>query len=358
MTATSSPVESNTESAVWKEVVAKCRESSPWRASWQLIDTLVPYAALWVLMSWSVGVSWWLTAALAVLAGMVLVRTFIIFHDCGHGSFFASSRANSFWGFFTGLLTFTPYHHWRGEHAIHHGSTGDLARRGVGDVWTMTVREYLDASRRTRLCYRVVRNPLVLLGIGPGVLFLWLHRFSRKGASARERRSVWITNLAVLAMAAGGAAIFGVVTYLILQVAVLAVAGAIGVWLFYLQHQFEDAYWESGADWDYTAAALKGSSFLRLPRVLQWFSGNIGYHHIHHLSPRIPNYNLERCHRSHPMFEAVPQMSLLAGIASLRLKLWDESSKKLVTFRHVKRQRCKLQQVRPRAKRNAKIAGN
>jgi len=178
---------------------------------------------------------------------------------------------------------------------------------------------------------------VVLFGIAPPVLFLFLQRFSRKGASHRERRSVWVMNAALLLMAAGMSAVFGILPYIEIQLIVLLVAGAVGVWLFYLQHQFEDAYWERGADWDYTAAALKGSSFLRLPKVLQWFSGNIGFHHIHHLSPRIPNYNLERCHRSDPLFQQVKPMTFFGGLRALGLKLWDESAKKLVSFRHLRK---------------------
>lgn len=327
------------EVADWKAIVTKCQQPSRWRASWQIVDTLGSYAVLWALMYWSLGVSWLLTAPLACLTGLLLVRIFIIFHDCGHGSFFASRRANAFWGFVTGLLTFTPYYHWRGEHAIHHGTTGDLGRRGVGDVWTMTVQEYLEASRWKRFSYRLARNPFVLLGIAPLVLFLGLQRVPRRGADRRERRSVWVMNAAILLMAAAMSAVFGIVAYLLLQLTVLAIAGAGGVWLFYLQHQFEDAYWERGPDWDYTAAALQGSSFLRLPRVLQWFSGNIGFHHIHHLSPRTPNYNLARCHRSHPVFAQVRPMTLLGGVKSLGLKLWDESAKKLVGFRSLRKER-------------------
>lgn len=325
--------------AGWKAIVAKHQEPSFWRASWQILNTLGAYVALWVLMYWSLGVSWLLTAPLILLAGMFLVRTFIIFHDCGHGSFFASRRANTFWGFVTGLLTFTPYYSWRGEHAIHHGTTGDLERRGIGDIWTLTVQEYLESSRWKRFSYRLARNPLVLFGVAPFVLFLGLQRWPRKGASRRERRSVWVMNAAVLVMAAAMSAVFGILPYLVIQLSVLAIAGACGVWLFYLQHQFEGAYWERGPDWDYAAAALQGSSFLRLPKVLQWFSGNIGFHHIHHLSPRIPNYNLARCHRSDPMFQVIRPMTLLGGLKALGLKLWDESSRKLVGFRHLRKNR-------------------
>ncbi|MCC6672677.1 MAG: fatty acid desaturase [Planctomycetes bacterium] len=323
--------------AAWKAVVARYQQPHAGRATWQILDTVGAYLAVWVLIYFSLGVSWWLTIPLAVLAGGLLVRVFIIFHDCGHGSFYASRIANDVWGFLTGLLTFTPYYHWRGEHAIHHGATGDLDRRGIGDIWTMTVEEYLQASRWKRFSYRLARNPVVLFVIAPLVLFLVLQRIPRKGAKEHERVSVWWMNLAVLLKVVGMATLFGVLPYLLIQLTILMVAGAAGVWLFYLQHQFEDAYWERGENWDYAAAALQGSSFYKLPRVLQWFSGNIGFHHIHHLSPRIPNYNLERCHKSDPMFQEVRPMTLLGSLRSLGLRLWDESSKKLVGYRHLRR---------------------
>ena len=323
--------------ANWKAIVAQYEKPHAGRASWQIVNTVGSYVAVWFLIYLSLGVSWWLVLPLAALAGGLSVRVFIIFHDCGHGSFYASRSANSFWGFVTGLLTFTPYYHWRGEHAVHHGATGDLDRRGVGDVWTMTVQEYLEASRWKRSAYRLARNPIVLFAIAPLVLFLFLQRFPRSGAKPHERRSVWWMNLALLVMVTGMSLVFGILPYLVIQLTVLTVAGAVGVWLFYLQHQFEDAYWERGEDWDYATAALQGSSFFRLPRVLQWFSGNIGFHHIHHLSPRIPNYNLQRCHESDPMFQEVCPMTLLGSLRSLGLRLWDESSKKLVGFRHLRK---------------------
>lgn len=335
--------------AEWRKVVEEFQKPHALRASWQLVNTVGAYVVLWILMYWSLTVSWWLTLPLALLAGAVLVRVFIIFHDCGHGSFFASRRANAFWGFVTGLLTFTPFYQWRGEHAAHHGSTGNLDRRGVGDVWTMTVQEYLEASRWKRFAYRLARNPIVMFGIAPLVLFLFLQRFPRVGATPRERRSVWLMNVCIAAMVVGLGFLFGWLPYLVIQLTTLLVASTVGVWLFYLQHQFEDAYWERGDDWDYAEAALLGSSFFKLPKVLQWFSGNIGFHHIHHLSSRIPNYNLERCHKSDPMFQEVQPMTLFGSIKALGLRLWDESSKTLVGFRHVRKVR--KQQHHPEAPR-------
>lgn len=344
--------------AKWKAVVEEYQKPNVWRASWQIINTIGGYAALWVLMYHSRSVSWWLTVPLAILAGGLLIRTFIIFHDCGHGSFFKSSLANDFWGFVTGVLNFTPYYHWRWEHSIHHATTGHLERRGVGDIWTLTVEEYLESSRWKKLLYRLVRNPFILFVIAPLVMLLILQRIPSSTAKPREKASVWIMNFAVVGYALGMIAIFGFLDWMIIQLISMGVAGSAGVWLFYVQHQFEDAYWERGEDWDYTAAALQGSSFYKLPRILQWFSGNIGFHHIHHLSSRIPNYNLERCHRSDPMFAAVEPMSLFGSLKSLTFRLWDEKARKLISFGQLRKQSKEERETRSNAEQesNAEVA--
>ncbi|HEY5234198.1 MAG TPA: fatty acid desaturase, partial [Verrucomicrobiae bacterium] len=248
--------------------MAEFERPSAGLAIWQIVNTVVPYAFLWYLMFISLKVSWWLTVPLAVLAGMFLVRVFIIFHDCGHGSFFKSRRANSAVGFIAGVLTFTPYYHWRWEHAIHHASAGDLDNRGTGDVWTMTVQEYLESSRWKRFAYRLARNPVVLFVIAPLFLFVIRQRFPSAKANPRERRSVYWMNLAIFGMAAALAWIYGFVPYLLIQIMIIAVAGGAGVWMFYVQHQFEDVYWERDEHWDFTAAALQGSSFYKLPKIL------------------------------------------------------------------------------------------
>lgn len=323
----------------WKGVVAKYEEPSTLRACWQMLNTFGTYILLWVAMYWSLKVSWWLTVPLAILAGGLLVRVFIIFHDCGHGSFFKSRLANDVVGFISGVLTFTPYYHWRWEHSLHHGASSNLDRRGTGDIWTMTVQEYLEASRWKRFAYRLARNPIILFAIAPLFLFAVRHRFPSPDASPRERHSVWWMNFAIAGLVFGLCWIFGWRAYLLIQLIVTMVAGAAGVWLFYVQHQFEDAYWERTEAWDYATAALHGSSFYKLPRILQWFSGNIGFHHIHHLSPRVPNYNLERCHNSHPQFRAVKPVRLLDSFKALAFRLWDEHGKKLVGFRHIRNMR-------------------
>ena len=325
-----------TDTRAWKEVVADYQKASTGRALWQIVNTLGPYALLWYLMYLSREVSWWLTVPLAMLAGAFLVRVFIIFHDCGHGSFFKSRKANDVVGFLAGVLTFTPYYHWRWEHSIHHASAGDLDKRGTGDVWTMTVQEYLESSRGKRFAYQLARNPVVLFGLAPLYLFVIRQRFASAEANPRERLSVHWMNLAIVGMAAVLSWIYGLGPYLLIQLTAMAVAGGAGVWMFYVQHQFEGVYWERGDDWDYTAAALEGSSFYKLPKIFQWFSGNIGFHHIHHLSSRIPNYNLERCHRSHPMFQEVKPITLFSSLKSFTLRLWDEKGKKLVGYRHMR----------------------
>ncbi|MDB6110058.1 MAG: hypothetical protein JWR69_1808 [Pedosphaera sp.] len=324
------------DTAAWKAIVAQYQEPSTGRAVWQMVNTLGPIALLWYLMYLSLSVSWFITLPLALLAGAFLVRVFIIFHDCGHGSFFASSRANDTVGFITGILTFTPYHHWRWEHSIHHASSGHLDKRGTGDVWTMTVQEYLESSRGKRFAYRLARNPIILFLIAPLYLFVVHQRIPSGKAKPRENRSVHAMNLAILAMAVGLSLIFGFKAYLLIQLTMIAVASSAGVWMFYVQHQFEGVYWERGSEWDYTAAALEGSSFYKLPKILQWFSGNIGFHHVHHLSSRIPNYNLERCHNANPIFRNVKPITLFASTKSFSLRLWDEDLKQLVGYSHLR----------------------
>ena len=302
-----------------------------------MINTFGSYAALWWLIYLSLPISWWLVVPLAILAGGFVVRIFIIFHDCGHGSYFKSRRANDVVGFIAGVLTFTPYYHWRWEHNVHHATSGHLDKRGVGDIWTMTVQEYLEASRWKRFAYRLARNPFVLFVIAPLYVFLVRQRFPSSKANPRERMSVWWMNLAIVALAAALSFVFGLKNYLLIQLIIISVAGSAGVWLFYVQHQFEDVYWERGEDWDYTRAALEGSSFYKLPRILQWFSGNIGFHHIHHLSSRIPNYNLEACHNADPLFDSVKPITLLFSFKSLTFRLWDENARRLVSFRQLRK---------------------
>ena len=339
------------DTAAWKQIVAKYQRPSIWRGGWQIVNTLVPYAALWCAMYFLQTISIWLALPLAILAGGFMVRIFILFHDCGHHSFFKSSAANDIVGNLTGILCFTPYFQWRWEHSIHHGTSGDLDRRGIGDVWTLTVQEYLEASRWKRFAYRLARNPIVLFVLAPLFVFLIQQRIANKKAPKRERRSVYWTNLGVAVMAAGFIWLFGLKTYLLLQLPALMVAGSAGLWLFYVQHQFDGVYWQRREEWDYTKAALEGSSFYKLPRLLQWFSGNIGFHHIHHLSARIPNYHLEKCHQAEPLFQTVKPLTLSASFKSLAFRLWDEQRHKLIGFRALKTIRIERSTARRRSRR-------
>ena len=340
MSTTTAVDRASPKNTTWRAAVAPFQQVDTRRSLWQLINSAVPYVGLWVLMYLSLSVSYWLTLALAVMASGFMVRLFIIFHDCGHGSFFTSQRANDITGIITGIVTLTPYYDWRHAHAIHHATSGDLDRRGVGDVWTMTVDEYLDAPWWKRVAYRVFRFPLVTFGLGPTFIFLIAQRFpSPSSKDARERHSVYWTDLALLFIFLLFAVTIGWQAFVLLQLPILVIGGAAGVWLFYVQHQFEGMVWERHDKWDYVTAALQGSSFYKLPKVLQWFSGNIGFHHIHHLSPRIPNYNLEPCYKSDPLFQTVKPVTLRSSVKSLTLRLWDEQHRRLVGFGGIKQLR-------------------
>jgi omega-6 fatty acid desaturase (delta-12 desaturase) len=321
----------------WQKAVAQYSHPQRSRSIGQLLNTLIPYALLWVLMVKCLAVSYGLVLLLSVLAAGLMVRIFIIFHDCGHGAFFKSQKANNFWGYLTGVLTFTPYHYWRHSHAVHHSHAGDLDERGWGDVWTMTVDEYLKASRWVRLKYRLARNPICLFIIGPAILFLIVHRLpGKREAGKRGIQSVHATNLGILGLTVIMSRLIGLKAFLLIQLPALVMSASAGVWLFYVQHQFEGVYWERHAKWDYVTTALKGSSFLKLPRVLQWFTGSIGFHHIHHLCPRIPNYFLEHCYKAHPMFQSIKPITLITSFKALSFRLWDEQKHRLVGFDYLK----------------------
>ena len=336
-----------TSVAAWKEILAGFRVPRVSRSVWQLVNTFIPYAVLWYLIYLSMAVSYWIAVPLMVVAGGFLVRAFIIFHDCCHGSYFKSRRATDILGFIAGVIVFTPFYHWRWQHGLHHGHSGNLDRRGMGEVWTLTVREYLEASRWKRFAYRLTRNPFVLFVIAPFVLFLVIHRFPVRNAEKRERHSVYWTNLAILGMATVLSCVLGFKAYLLIQVVVMSVAGSAGIWLFYVQHQFDGVYWARRDEWDFTQAALQGSSFYKLPKVLQWFSGNIGFHHIHHLDPAIPNYHLEKCYKAVPLFQTVKPVTLFSSFKSLTYRLWDEQRQKLVGFGYLRALRRQQRRATP-----------
>jgi acyl-lipid omega-6 desaturase (Delta-12 desaturase) len=325
------------EPSSWSATLAPYARSNPRLSALDLATSVVPYIALWVAMYLSLSVSYLLTLALAIPAAGFAVRSFIVFHDCTHGSFMRSKRANAWVGTTVGVLVFQCFRAWKHEHAIHHATAGDLDRRGVGDVDTITVAEYESKSRSERLAYRVFRNPLVMFGIGPFVAMLIAPRIPEKGARPRIRNAVWATNAVLIVLVGALCWAIGWRQFLEIQIPILMISGATGIWLFYVQHQFEDVYWESAEHWSYADAALRGSSYLKLPKVLQFFTGNIGLHHVHHLSARIPNYNLQRAHDDNPIFHEVPILSLVDGLRAIRLKLYDEDQGRMVTWAQARR---------------------
>jgi omega-6 fatty acid desaturase (delta-12 desaturase) len=320
----------------WREHVAEFETPSWSKAMVDLALSLGAYIVCMVTMYLLVGEHPWIVAALTLPTAGFLLRTFIVFHDCGHGSFVPSARGNLWIGRLTALMVWQPYANWRHNHAVHHGTAGDLDRRGQGDVETITVAEYQARSWKGRLAYRLFRSPAILFTIGPLWSLMIGPRFWTKEMRPRQIHSVWLTNVAFVLFIGATIAIVGPVDFLLVQMPAAMIAGIGGVFLFYVQHQFEDAYWETGESWDYADAALKGSSYLKLNPVMRFFSGNIGLHHVHHLSAKIPNYNLQRAHEESPIFADVPILTFADGVRSLRLKLIDPDGGRLVTFREAR----------------------
>jgi omega-6 fatty acid desaturase (delta-12 desaturase) len=321
----------------WRAVIARYQHPDVRRSVTQLLTTLVPLAAMLYLMYLALSRSYWLMLLLAVPTAGLIVRTFIIMHDCGHGSFLPSKRWNNLVGWVTGVLTLTPYGEWTHEHAIHHATAGDLDRRGHGDIATLTVDEYLALGTWKRLRYRLYRHPLVVLLLGPAYVMIFQRipgRYTSSGAS--RNASVWSTNLGIAIVVTALALIIGLQSVLLVYLPSAYLAASAGVYLFFVQHQFDGGYWERHANWDYATAAVSGSSYLKLPRVLQWFTGNIGLHHIHHLSPRVPNYTLQRAYDENPLFQRAHTFTLAQSVGFLRLALWDEQQKRLIRFADVR----------------------
>lgn len=322
----------------WQAIVAKYSTPDLWRSVWQVVNSVGPFLIMWYVMYLSLNVSYWLTLLLALPTAGLMVRIFIIFHDCGHGSFFKSQKVNDLVGFWMGVLIFTPYLNWRYAHAIHHATSGDLDRRGVGDVLTLTVEEYMALPWNKKLGYRIMRNPYFLFTIGAFFLFAVLHRFWDKNAGPRERAGVVWTNLTLLAIGTVLCILIGWQAFLLVQLPLLCLSASSGVWLFYVQHNFDGMYWQRHDKWEYFKAGMEGSSFYKLPRILQWFTGNIGFHHIHHLSPKIPNYKLEQAFKENQIFQIKP-VTIWTSFKSLTYRLWDEEKKKLVGFNAVRQRR-------------------
>jgi acyl-lipid omega-6 desaturase (Delta-12 desaturase) len=319
----------------WQKAVLKYAHPDLKKSIWQVFDSVVPYLVVLYLMYRSLVYPYWVTLLLSLFAAGFLIRIFIIFHDCGHRSFFISKRANNIVGSVMGILAFTPYNSWHDQHWVHHVTSGNLDKRGIGDVWTMTVEEYRKASKWERFSYRVFRNPFIMFTLGPILVILMKNRITRKQMSRKAKRNIVFTNIMLLFTAFSVTMIIGLKAYLLIQIPVIVIAHSIGIWLFYIQHQFDDTTWERDGSWDYSTSAVNASSFLKLPAILQWFTGNIGFHHIHHLSPKIPNYNLEKCHYENEMFKAVKPIIFFSTFRALKLGLWDEANKRMVSFRKI-----------------------
>lgn len=302
----------------------------------QMINTFVPFILVWYLAYLSLEISVWATIPLAMIAGGFVIRIFIIFHDCTHQSFLKNKKANRIIGTIAGIITLFPFEKWKRDHNIHHATSGNLDKRGTGDIWVMTIEEYKEASFKQRFAYRLYRNPLVMFGLGPLYLFLVANRFNRKGAKKKERMNTYITNVAIVILYSLMIWAIGWQAFLIINLPILYVSGMLGIWLFYVQHQFEDSYFEEESEWDFVKAAVDGSSYYKLPKVLQWISGNIGFHHVHHLSPRVPNYNLEKAHDATPPLEHATTITLKTSLESIRFRLYDTKNKTFVSFKEAK----------------------
>ncbi len=322
----------------WREIVLKYAQPEFRKSLWQIINTFIPYLALLFLMFLSLKVSYFLTLAISFIAAAFLVRLFIIFHDCGHGSFFKSSKLNDVVGIILGIITLTPYYKWHRNHKIHHATVGNLDKRGVGDVWVLTVDEFRDLPKWKRNFYRLYRNPVIMFLIGSPLIFIVLNRLTIKDLNRKERINVYFTNVMLGLILTVAWLTIGIKTYLLIQLPVIFIGSVAGVWLFYVQHQYEGVNWYRQPEWDYKTVALNGSSFYQLPRVLQWFSGNIGFHHIHHLSPKIPNYKLEKCHHENEIFFGIRPLTFWNSFKTIKLRLWNEQSGKLITFKELRAQ--------------------
>lgn len=303
----------------------------------QLFNTLIPLAALWFAAYASLSLSFWLSLPFAIAASGFVIRTFILFHDCCHQSFFKSRKANDRLGTLLGVLTLVPYRQWKHSHSVHHATSGNLDKRGVGDIWILTVDEYLAAGFWGRLAYRFYRNPLVMFGLGPIFVFLIQYRFNRRDAQRKERINTYVTNVSITALYALLVWAVGWQAFVLVQGPVFFVSGLLGIWLFYVQHQFEDSYFENEDEWSFVKAAVDGSSYYKLPKPLQWITGNIGFHHVHHLNPKVPNYNLEKAHDAVPPLRHATTITVGTSFKALRFRLWDENGKAFVGFGEVKK---------------------
>lgn len=323
----------------WIEIVARYQKPDSFKAAWQVLNSSVPFIVLWVLMYYAYQYSYWAMLPIAILNAGFFVRLFIIQHDCGHNSFFPSKKANNILGSILGTITLTPYVYWRKMHAMHHAGSGNLDFRGIGDIEVLTIDEYQAKDWKGKLLYRFYRHPFVMFVLGPPFVFFILQRIPTKTKKSwkRERNSVYYTNLSIFIFVLLMGLLMGFGTFFSIWFTVMTISTMAGVWLFYVQHQFEDTYWRRKEKWDYKLAALEGSSFYKLPKLLQWFTGNIGFHHIHHLAPGIPNYLLEKAYKENMLFQNVETFTLITSIKTMFLNLWDEDNQKLVPFSYLRK---------------------
>jgi len=338
-----SAIQTSTVDAATFSPLGKFASPSLARSLGQLITALALHAAGWLLMLWLLRVSYILVLLVAIPVSGILVRLFIIFHDCGHGSFFRSRVANAFVGGLIGVLTLTPYDAWRRRHAVHHADTGNLdSDRSLGSFWLLTAGEYEALGPWARLGYRLYRHPIVLFGLGALYHFVVAQRFPQRvppSLRRREWRSVMATNVGIVVVVTAAIALVGWRSFLLVQLPLTVLSGAMGIWLFFVQHQFAHAYWKRSPDWAFHAAALHGSTHYDLPRILHWFTGNIGFHHVHHLNSRIPNYHLEECLEHVPRLQDAPRLSLRESFRCASLALWDENRSLLIPFSDLHRVR-------------------
>jgi len=338
MTSNANNKQKSSLSSDWFKNIARFEKPTLRQSVWQIINTLIPYLALWIIMLYAMkeGYPYWMILLLSVPTGLFMVRLFILFHDCTHWSFFSSKRANSLFGFFSGILTFTPYAKWQASHWRHHATVGDLDRRGSGDFWTMTKKEYLEAPKWLKFVYRLARNPFVMFILGPIFVFLVAQRLPIRYKTKSERNNIYLTNLIILGVVVAVGYIFGFLNFLLVLLPIVFVGGMLGFWLFYIQHNYEGMNWMRHEEWNRKTASLEACSFYKLPKVLQWFTGSIGFHHVHHLRPMIPNYLLEKCHNSETILKEIKPLTIGQSLRALNLHLWDEHRGELITFRELR----------------------
>jgi omega-6 fatty acid desaturase (delta-12 desaturase) len=326
----------------WYMLLKGYAEADHKKVTIQLLNTLIPYIVLTLGTFYlgSIGVPYLALLPLNIIGAGLMVRLFIFFHDCTHQSFVASKKGNDIIGTILGVFVFTAYEPWKKEHSIHHGAVGNLERRGVGDIWTLTTSEYEDLKWYKQFLYRLFRHPAFLFTVAPVFLFVVLQRIPKKTAGKKEVRSIILTNLLLAAYVIGMIAIFGPAAFILNQLTIIALASSAGVWLFYVQHQFEEVYWENGEEWDIVAAALQGSTFYKLPLVFEWVSGYIGYHHIHHLNAHIPNYNLKPCYQAFDSLKEIKTVTLMESFKLANLSFYDENERQMITYRQYKERKA------------------